>query len=82
MIESTSGGVKFPDGTTQNSGWIDPSVAGGRLTLTAATPVTAADVAGSTVIYYTPYNSDRIALYDGSNWRIYSFPRSPCPSGP
>ena len=72
-IQSTSGGVMYPDGTTQNTGWVDPSINGGRLTLTTGTAVTTADVTAATTIYFTPYKSDRLALYDGTNWRVYSF---------
>ena len=72
-IQSTSGGVMYPDGTTQNTGWVDPSINGGRLTLTSGTAVTTADVTGATTLYFTPYKSDRLALYDGTNWRVYSF---------
>jgi hypothetical protein len=40
----------------------------GRLTLTSGTPVTTSDVAGATSVFYTPYDGDTIALYDGSKW--------------
>jgi hypothetical protein len=63
----------FPDGTTQNTGYVDPSINGGRLTLTSGNPVTTSDVTSATTLYFTPYRSDRLALYDGANWRIYSF---------
>lgn len=49
---------------------IDP---GGRLTLTAATPVTTADVSGATTTRYAPYTNDRIKLYDGTRWKWYTF---------
>src|SRR3990167_6198623 len=45
----------------------------GRLTLTTATPITTADVTGATTVYFTPYKGDRIYLYDGTRWRLYSF---------
>jgi len=51
--------------------WI--GVADGRLTLTTGTPVTTADVTGAGTLYYTPYIGNRIAVYDGSNWKIRSF---------
>jgi hypothetical protein len=80
-IQSTSGGVMYPDGTTQNTGWVDPSINGGRLTLTSGTAVTTADVTAATTIYFTPYKSDRLALYDGTNWRVYSFTEKSLPLG-
>lgn len=45
----------------------------GRLTLTAGTPATTADVTAATTIYFSPYGGNRITLYDGSSWAIYSF---------
>ena len=47
---------------------------GGRLTLTTATPVTTADVTAAGTLYYTPYQHDIIALYDGSSdWLPFQF---------
>jgi hypothetical protein len=46
----------------------------GRLTLATGEPVlVAADVAGATTIYFTPYKGNMISLYDGSSWAAYSF---------
>ncbi len=45
----------------------------GRLTLTTATPITAADVTAATTLYFTPYRGDKIALYTGSVWQIKTF---------
>lgn len=44
----------------------------GRLTLTTATPVTTADVTAAETLYWTPYIGNRIALYDGTNWDIFT----------
>jgi hypothetical protein len=63
----TSAGAASP--TWSNQGLFS----GGRLTLTSGTPVTTSDVTGATTIYYTPYNGDRISLYDGTNWATYTF---------
>ncbi len=49
-----------------------PMAADGRLTLTSGTPVTMSNVSGGTV-YYTPYKGNRIALYTGGVWRLYTF---------
>ena len=46
---------------------------GGRLTLTSGTPVTTSDVTGATSIYYTPYVSNVITLWDGYRWRPIEF---------
>lgn len=40
----------------------------GRLTLTSATPVMAASVAGATTVYYTPATGNQIPIYDGTNF--------------
>ena len=48
------------------------AVPGGRLTLTTGTPITNADVNGST-LYYTPFLHNRIELYDGTRWALYAF---------
>lgn len=45
----------------------------GRLTLTSVTPVTTADVTAATTVYFTPYAGNRVTLYDGAAWAIYSF---------
>jgi hypothetical protein len=39
----------------------------GRLTLTTAVPVLAADVTAATTIYYTPYVGNVVPIYDGTN---------------
>lgn len=43
-----------------------------RLTLTTATPVTTADVAGATTVYCTPYKGRVIALWNGAAWQNYT----------
>ena len=52
----------------------DPlSICDGRLTLTTAVPVTTADVTAAGTIYFTPYRGNRVALFDGSKWKVYPF---------
>jgi hypothetical protein len=46
---------------------------GGRLTLSTGTPVPTADVTAAGTLYYTPWLSDRIQLYDGTRWANYTF---------
>ena len=51
-----------------------PNIAAGRLTLTTGVPVTSSDVTAATTLYFSPYNGNQIALYDGSSaWSIYEF---------
>lgn len=48
-------------------------VANGRLTLTSATPITTSDVSAATVLYYTPYQGNKISLYSGTAWQLFNF---------
>lgn len=45
---------------------------GGRITLHSSQPVPTADITGgsATIVYYLPYTSQKIPLYDGSNWVV------------
>ena len=45
----------------------------GRLTLTSGTAITTADVTAAGTIYFALYKGDRIYLYDGTRWKLYSF---------
>lgn len=49
------------------------NVAAGRLTLTSATPVLTTTVTGAGTVYFTPYNGNAIALYNGSSWEVKTF---------
>lgn len=51
---------------------VDPGICQGRLTLTSNTPVTTSDVT-STAIYFTPFNGNRVSLYQDGRWQLYSF---------
>jgi hypothetical protein len=48
----------------------DPSINGLRLTLASGTPVTTANVATATTVYFTPFTSGSVALFDGSVWTM------------
>ncbi len=48
-------------------------VAGGRLTLTTAVPVTTSDVTGATTVRYAPYKHNRVLLYNGTRWMPHVF---------
>ncbi len=45
----------------------------GRLTLTSGTAVTSSNVTAATTVYFTPYNGDRISVYNGTYWDLLSF---------
>src|SRR5437667_2558437 len=52
---------------------VDAGLCEGRLTLTSGTPITTSDVTGATNVYWTPYQGNRIALYDGAAWSAVTF---------
>lgn len=47
----------------------------GRLTLTTGVPVTTADVAAATTIYWCPQNGNAISAYNGSSWTTIQSPQ-------
>lgn len=51
------------------------AVAQGRLTLETGTPVSTADQTAKTVLYYTPYSGDYVALYNTvkTRWDLFQF---------
>jgi hypothetical protein len=49
---------------------------GGRLTLTASTPVTTTDVTAATVVNYAPMSSGYVPIYNGTVQRLYQFTSS------
>lgn len=49
---------------------------GGRLTLTSGSPVMTADVSGASGIYYSPYQTALIPIFDGTRFVYYSFPET------
>lgn len=52
-------------------GFVHPAAFQARLTLSSGTAVTTTDVTAATTIYLTPFRGNRIALYDGTRWRLY-----------
>lgn len=48
-------------------------IPGGRLTLATGEPDILTDQIDKTTLYYTPYLSDMISLFDGSAWNIFTF---------
>ncbi|MBI4032879.1 hypothetical protein HY374_04190 [Candidatus Berkelbacteria bacterium] len=74
LPSADSSGAFFSDGSGNITiAAIDNSLAQGRVTLTSGTAVTASDVTGATTIYYTPYQGNRVALFDGTRWKLYTF---------
>lgn len=51
-----------------------PLACDGRLTLTSGTPVLTSNVLAATTVYYTTTSlGNRIALFDGTRWKWYTF---------
>ena len=46
---------------------------GGRISLQSGVPVSNSDQTAKTTIYFTPFNGDKISLYDGTAWAAYTF---------
>jgi hypothetical protein len=66
--------IRFDDTIIDNNS-LDISIANGRLTLESGVSVSTTDQTAKTTLYYTPYNGNRIALYDTnlSKWKMHSF---------
>lgn len=47
--------------------------ANGRLTTQSGVAVSTADRTSQSTIYFTPYNGNKVALYDGTRWKFYTF---------
>jgi len=45
----------------------------GRLTLQSGVPVSVSGQSAKATVYFTPYCGDRISLYDGSYWKLFTF---------
>lgn len=54
-------------------GFLNPSLNGGRLSLSTSDP-TATDITGSS-IYFHPFTGNKIALYDGTIWKVHVLPK-------
>lgn len=50
-----------------------PVLPQGRLTLTSGVAVTTTDVKDATSVYYTPATGSLVPLFDGSQWRTFTF---------
>ena len=78
-VQGPTGGTG-PQGSTGSTGPtgvlstdnIDIGVVNGRLTLESGVPVSTTNQTAKTILYFTPYNGNRIALYDGANWGIHT----------
>lgn len=60
--------IRLPETNAMMQG---SGVSNGRLTLASGVPVPVADIVDAATLYFTPYNGDRIALWDGFHWNSY-----------
>jgi hypothetical protein len=78
VLYAEAGQLKWrrSDGTIDvvgNVGTVDNSVSQGRLTLSSGNPLTTIDVTAATTVYFAPFYGNRIALYSGTAWSLYTF---------
>jgi hypothetical protein len=45
----------------------------GRLTTQSGNPLPTGDCTSQAVLYFTPFNGNRVGLFDGARWNLYSF---------
>ena len=45
----------------------------GRLTTESGVAVSTSDRTAQSTLYFTPYNGNLVALYDGTRWKLYTF---------
>jgi hypothetical protein len=69
----TSGQVLRANGAAAAT-WEDQGIfSSGRLTLQSGVPISTTDQTSKSILYFTPYNGDKISLYNGSSWATYTF---------
>ncbi len=71
-IVDNTGPTSNKIGSDRLFGTLLPHICQGRLTLTSGTAVTTTNVT-STSVYFTPYKGDKISIYDGTRWLMYTF---------
>lgn len=58
---------------TRLGGFLDVNCCNGRLTTESGVPVSTSDRTSQGTLYFTPYNGNRISIYDGTRWKLYTF---------
>ena len=73
LAAGTSGQVLRSNGSSAPSWETQGFFSSGRLTLESNVPVSTADQTSKTAVYFTPYNGDKISIYNGTSWATYTF---------
>ena len=68
IVEVTTAGLRLDVPPQPANGSAGITQYGGRLSLTTDDPVPLSDVSAGGTLYFTPYLSGEIALYNGSHW--------------
>jgi hypothetical protein len=55
-------------------GFVDPGHFNARVSLSSTLPVPTSDIVSAFTVCLLPYKGDKISLYDGSGWNLYSLP--------
>lgn len=66
-------GSNWVEVSRSGPGQIDVGIVEGRLTLESGVPISTTDQTAKTTMYFTPYRGNRIALFDGTYWALYTF---------
>jgi hypothetical protein len=76
LAAGTAGQVLQTNGVGSAPSWVTAStplgLVNGRLSLTTAVPVTTADVTAAATLYFALYGGNRIALYTGTLWQMFT----------
>lgn len=59
--------------TTNSNTSVDNSICNGRLTLESNVAISTTNQTAKTILYFTPYGGNNIALYSGTAWSILAF---------
>ena len=58
---------------TRYGGLLLAGLVQGRLTTESGVPYSTSDRTAQSTLYFAPYNGNRVALYDGTRWKLYTF---------
>jgi hypothetical protein len=53
--------------------WMSNEICDGRLTLSSGNPIPSSNITAATTLYFTPYNGNRICIWNGAEWTLRTF---------